>query len=125
MANHPIVGVWNVIDPGRPAPAHFFPNGNVLMHAAGHAGGPNGVTFIDQPRSGSGSRSTNATIHFTGVQIHTDADGNYTHSVTIDGYPVISEDGQTLLDDQSQSTITIRDAAGDNVTRYRRPARRR
>jgi hypothetical protein len=46
------------------------------------------------------------------VQIHSDAEGNYVGSVTIDGYPVVSEDGQSLLDDQSQGTITIRDAAG-------------
>jgi hypothetical protein len=33
-------------------------------------------------------------------------------TATIDRYPVISEDGQTLFDDQSQGKITVRDAAG-------------
>jgi len=33
-------------------------------------------------------------------------------SATIDGCPVIGEDGQTLLADQSQGQITIRDAVG-------------
>ena len=31
MANHPIVGVWNAMTPGGPAPGIFFPTGIALM----------------------------------------------------------------------------------------------
>jgi hypothetical protein len=50
-------------------------------------------------------------IHFTSVQWHSDANGVYTGSVTVDGYPVVSEDGQTLLDTGTPGSVTIRDAA--------------
>ena len=41
-----------------------------------------------------------------------DSNGAFLGTVTIDGYPEVSEDGQTLIDDQSQALVTIRDAAG-------------
>jgi hypothetical protein len=111
MANHPIVGAWNAMTPGGPAPGVFLPNGIALMTPQVTQAGPNGVSFctgqigVWEPVSERG-------VHFTGVQIHSDADGNYTHSVTIDGFPTVSEDGLSLLDDQSQGMVTIRDASG-------------
>jgi hypothetical protein len=54
-------------------------------------------------------------VHFTGVQFHTDADGNYLGSVTIDGHPWVSDDGQTIIDDAPETTVTIRDAANTFV----------
>jgi hypothetical protein len=111
MANHPIVGAWNATTPGGPAPGIFFPNGIALMTPQATQAGPNGVTFVTgqigvwEPVDARGA-------HFTGVQIHSDAEGTYVGSVTIDGYPVVSEDGRSLLDDQSRGTITIRDATG-------------
>jgi hypothetical protein len=45
MANHPIVGVWNVVTPGGPAPGIFLPNGIALMTPQVTQAGPNGVTF--------------------------------------------------------------------------------
>jgi hypothetical protein len=112
MANHPIVGVWNVMTPGGPAPGVFLPNGIALVFPQVTQAGPNGVEFVTgQP--GTWEPVSERGIHFTGVQIHSDANGTYLGSVTIDGYPVVSEDGHTLLDDQSQGTITVRDAAGN------------
>ena len=111
MANHPIVGVWNAMTPGGPAPGIFFPTGIALMTPQVTQVGPNGVTFVTS-QAGVWEPVSDRGVHFTGVQIHSDANGTYVGSVTIDGYPVVSEDGQTLLDDQSQGTITIRDAAG-------------
>jgi len=111
MANHPIVGVWNVMTPGGPAPGIFFPNGMVLITPQVTQAGPNGVTFVTSS-AGMWEPISERGVHFTGIQIHSDAEGNYVGSVTIDGYPVISEDGQSLLDDQSQGTITVRDATG-------------
>src|SRR4051812_29726944 len=111
MAKHPIVGVWNVMTPGGPAPGVFLPNGTVLVTPQVTQAGPNGVTFCTS-QLGVWEPVSERGAHFTGVQIHSDADGTYVQSVTIDGYPVVSEDGQALTDDQSQGTITIRDATG-------------
>lgn len=69
------------------------------------------MTFVG-PQVGTWEPTGPRSIHFTGVQLHSDANGTFTGTVTIDGYPEVSEDGQTLLDDQSQVVVTIRDAAG-------------
>lgn len=111
MASHPIVGVWNAVTPGGPAPGIFLPNGIVLMSVPVTQVGPNGLTYVSS-QPGTWEPVSDRGVHFTGVQLHSDANGVYTGSVTIDGYPVVSDDGQTILDDQSQGKITIRDAAG-------------
>jgi len=54
-------------------------------------------------------------VHFTGVQFHSDANGILVGTVTIDAYPTVSEDGQTLLDDNPESGPTIRDATGNVI----------
>ena len=111
MARHPIVGAWNVVTPAGPAPGIFAADGTVLIAVQATQVGPQGVTFVSaQP--GTWEPVSERGIHFTGVQLHSDASGAFTGSVTIDGYPVVSEDGQTVFDDQSQGKITIRDAAG-------------
>jgi hypothetical protein len=46
MASHPIVGAWNAMTPGGPAPGIFFPNGIALMTPQATQAGPNGVTFV-------------------------------------------------------------------------------
>jgi hypothetical protein len=111
MANHPIVGAWLPITPGGPSPALFFPDGTFLITPQVAQAGPNGVTFVTS-NPGVWEPVGERGAHFTVVQIHSDATGTFTGTVTIDGYPVVSEDGTTLLDDQSQGTITIRDVTG-------------
>lgn len=111
MASHPIVGAWQAVTPAGPAPAIFFPNGTVLISVPVTQAGPNGVVYVSS-QPGTWEPVSDRGIHFTGVQLHSDANGTYTGSVTIDGYPVVSEDGQMILDDQSLGKITIRDAAG-------------
>jgi hypothetical protein len=111
MASHPIVGTWNAMTPGGPALAVFSADGTVIIVVPASQAGPQGVTFVSaQP--GTWEPISARGVHFTGVQLHSDASGTYTGSVTIDGYPVVSEDGQTILDDQSQGNFTMRDAAG-------------
>jgi len=111
MAGHPIVGVWNVVTPRGPAPGTFFPNGIALITPQVTQAGPRGVTFVTS-NPGVWEPISERGVHFTVVQIHSDATGTFTGSVTIDGYPAVSEDGLSLFDDQAQGTITIRDAGG-------------
>jgi hypothetical protein len=111
LATHPIVGAWYAITPGGPAPGMFFADGTVLICVPATTAGPNGVEFVSS-QPGTWEPVSDRGVHFTGVQLHSNADGVFIGTVTIDGYPVISEDGLTLLDDQSQGTITIRDATG-------------
>jgi hypothetical protein len=111
-ASHPIVGAWRAITPGGPALTIFHPDGTAVF-----ADPP---TTVD-PALGVVSRSlgiatwepTGArSVHFTATELYSDASGTFLTFGTFDGYPEVSADGQTLHDDQSQATITIRDAAG-------------
>ncbi len=111
LATHPAVGSWNAMTPAGPVIGVFLPDGTNLMAVPATQAGPNGVEFIST-QAGRWEPVSERGIHFTSVQWHSDATGVYTGSVTVDSYPVISEDGQTLLDDQSHAVITIRDATG-------------
>ena len=48
----------------------------------------------------------------------TDANGGHVGYQTNDAYPVVSEDGQSLVDDQLQGKVTIRDGAGAIVQEF-------
>ena len=118
MATHPIVGNWMVTTPAGPAMAVFLADGTNIQGLPATQAGPNGVIFVStqvclwEPVSERG-------IHFTGVQLHSDADGNLVGTVEIDAYPVVSEDGQTLLDDDPRSAAPTRDAAGNEIANLR------
>ena len=113
MANHPIVGVWNVTTPAGPALAVFFADGTNIQGLPATMPGPQGVSYVST-QVGTWVPIDKHSVHFTGVQLHTDANGTLVGTVTIDGHPTVSEDGQTLRDDNPESGPTIRDAA-DNV----------
>ena len=114
MATHPIVGVWNVTTPAGPSLAVFFADGTNVQGLPATQPGPNGVTFVG-PQVGTWEPVSERGVHFTGVQLHSDANGVFTGTVTIDGYPTVSEGGQTLLDDNPESGPTVRDAAGNII----------
>src|SRR6478752_1017611 len=99
MASHPIVGTWYVSTPAGPALATFFADGTNIQ------GLPATQVGRWEPEGERG-------VHFTGVQLHSDASGTLIGTVTIDAHPVVSEDGQTLLDENPQSGPIIRDAEG-------------
>jgi hypothetical protein len=112
MADHPIVGAWMVTTPAGPSLAVFFADGINIQGLPASQAGPLGVTFVG-PQIGTWEPTGPRSVHFTGVQWHSDATGTLVGTVTIDGYPTVSEDGQTLLDDNPESGPTIRDAAGN------------
>jgi hypothetical protein len=87
----------------------YGPDGTFVDAGLATETGPNGVAFLSttigtwEPISARG-------IHFTAVQVQADANGTYLGSVTIDGHPTASEDGQTFSDDAPETMLTIRDA---------------
>jgi hypothetical protein len=121
MAGHPIVGVWNVKAAPGPNVAAFFADGTAILALPTTSVGPQGVQFVTalvgrwEPVSARG-------VHFTAVQLISDLNGTYTGSATVDGHPVVSEDGQTLSDDAPDTAVTIRDAAGTVVAFLPGPA---
>ena len=113
-ANHPIVGVWLVAAPTGPALAVFAADGTNVQGVPTAQAGPQGVTFTGA-QVGTWEPTGPRRVRFTGVQLLTDARGAFVGSVTIDGHPVVSEDGRTLVDDAPETTITVRDAAHNVV----------
>jgi hypothetical protein len=111
MANHPIVGSWMVTTPAGLAMAVFFADGTNIQGLPATMPGPQGVTFVST-QVGTWEPIDERSIRFTGVQLHTDANGALVGTVTIDAHPTVSEDGQTFFDDNPESGPTIRDAAG-------------
>ena len=114
MANHPIVGAWMVTTPSGPSLAVFFADGTNIQGVPTVQAGPQGVTFTGA-QVGTWEPDGDRRIHFTGVQLHTDATGTFVGTVTIDGHPRVSDDGQTLIDDAPETTVTVRDAANTIV----------
>jgi hypothetical protein len=119
LAGHPMVGSWLVTTPGGPSLALFAADGSVTMGIqptqVGVMGVGNDVTFVGA-EIGTWEATGERSAHFTALQVLSDVAGTYLGTVTIDGYPVASADGQTLLDDGSQGEITVRDATGAIVT---------
>jgi hypothetical protein len=118
MATHPIVGNWMVTTPAGPSMAVFLADGTNIQGLPATQAGPNGVEFVST-QVGSWEPVSARGVHFTGVQLHSDAAGVVTGTVMIDAYPVVSEDGQTILDDDPRSGPIIRDAAGTVVADLR------
>jgi hypothetical protein len=114
LAAHPIIGAWMVSTPTGPALAVFSADGTNIQGVPTAQAGPQGVTFTGA-QVGTWEATGPASIHFTGVQLHTDAAGAFIGTVTIDGHPRVSDDGQSFVDDAPETTITIRDAAGSVV----------
>lgn len=133
LASHPLTGTWlataNPVLPDAPqfpAPSLFAADGTVLLVFPPSQDGPQGP-FFNAPAMGVWEPDGEQRGHFTAVQVMSAADGTFLGSVTIDGYPEVSEDGQHFIDDMSRATITIRDAAGaivDQVLPTGQPAGR-
>jgi hypothetical protein len=114
MTGHPIVGVWNVKAAPGPNVAAFFADGTAILALPTTSIGPQGVQFVTA-LVGMWEPITTRGVHFTAVQLISDINGTFTGSATVDGHPVVSEDGQTLSDDAPETAVTIRDAAGTTV----------
>jgi hypothetical protein len=114
MATHAIVGAWLVAPrsaTGGYDTVLFGADGSVTQGFAASSVGPEGVSFSG-PGLGIWAPIDERTVDFTAVSAMSDADGNSTGTLTVDGHLDISEDGNSWIDDSSASTVTIRDKSG-------------
>ena len=118
LADHPMTGMWLAManpplpdDPQVPVPSLLAADGTVLLMFPVTQKGPQGTQF-NSAYVGTWEPETERRAHFTAVQLLSDADGTFLGSVTVDGHPEASEDGQRFTDDNEMVMVTIRDAAG-------------
>lgn len=118
LSGHPMAGTWLAManpplpdDPQIAVPSLFAVDGTVLLMFPLTQRGPDGPVF-NSAVVGTWEPDGERRAHFTAVQSLSDAEGAYLGTVTIDGYPEASEDGQTFVDDGSLVMVTIRDSAG-------------
>jgi len=119
MASHPIVGVWlfmNATVPPSPSTAIFAADGSVVIESVVSSKDPTGGVVYASDRIGTWEPTGARSIHVTALDIGSDATGVYTGTTTLDGYPEVSEDGQSWTDEGTQVKVTIRDAANTVVT---------
>ncbi len=121
LADHPLTGVWLAManpaspeDPQFPAPSYYGADGTVLLSFPVGQVGPNGAQ-LSSILMGTWEAFDEQTGHFTAVQLLSEMDGTFAGSVTIDGFPRVSEDGASFIDDGSMAFVTIRDPAGNVV----------
>ncbi len=114
MASHPIVGAWLVLNP-TPGPAIFAADGTITLGVAPNYLDPTlGLTF-QGPLLGAWEPVSERGVHFTAMQVLTDADGTYVGTFTIDAHPVVSADGQRFTD-TGQTRFIVRDATNAIVS---------
>jgi hypothetical protein len=124
LAGHPLTGTWLAManpplpdDPQIAVPSLFGADGSVLLMFPLTQARPQGVQF-NSAYVGTWEADGERRGHFTAVQVLSDANGAFLGSVTVDGYPEVSADGQTFVDDGSRVVVTIRDPAGATVQQF-------
>jgi hypothetical protein len=122
LANHPLTGTWMAManpalpdNPQVPVPSLFGADGTVLLNFPIVDIGPQGMQF-QSAYVGVWEAYDAHRGHFTATQTISAPDGTLVGTVTVDGHPLVSDDGLTFIDDGSLVTVTIRDAAGAVVT---------
>ncbi len=124
LAGHPLAGWWlamaNPVLPDAPQiaiPSLFAADGSVVLLFPVAQAGPDGIQYISSA-GGTWEPDSDRRGHFTAVQSVHDANGTFVGTTTIDGYPEVSEDGESFIDDGSRVTITIRDPSGAVVDSF-------
>jgi hypothetical protein len=119
MATHPIVGVWlnmNATVPPSPSVSIYSADGSFMsVSPVNYKDTTRGVVYASD-LVGTWEPISERGIHLTGISLESDANGVFLDSITLDGYPVVSADGQTWTDDGTQAKVTIRDATNTVTT---------
>jgi hypothetical protein len=113
MATHPLVGTWMTgTGTGDFGVAHWDADGDMTLNGLLPTPGPDGTVIHGSPFAGVWEPDGDRGIHHTMMALTYDAAGAVTGSVTVDGYPVATEDGDAFWDDGTRAVVTLRDAAG-------------
>ncbi len=114
LAGHPIVGAWLVMNPSVPpnaSPAVFAADGTLTIAGVASYRDPQRGAVLQGSAVGVWAPTGECGVHVTWVQALSAPDGTYLGTFTLDGYPEVSPDGQSFLDDGTRVRFTVRDAA--------------
>jgi hypothetical protein len=113
MATHPLVGTWlSGTSPTDLSVTHWDADGGMLVTGDVAAPGPGGMPTYSNPAAGVWEPDGERGIHITFTFKTFDATGAVTGTVSVEAYPVASEDGESFRDDGTRVVVTLRDAAG-------------
>lgn len=116
-SSHPLCGTWLAManpakpeNPQYPAPGIFTADGLAITMFPVSDIGPGGP-MLQSGFIGVWEPYDEHTGHMTVVTTQSSMDGVFLGSVTINGFPRVSDDGLMFIDDFSLSYVTIRDAS--------------
>lgn len=119
FGDHPFCGSWMTLamasyegGPQVPAVSINFADGSTYYEFPLSQRGNDGVQFVSG-MAGVWEPHDDRTGHFSNLQFISNADGDLVSIIAVDGFPQVSEDGMTFIDDGHLSTITIRDGEGN------------
>jgi hypothetical protein len=114
MAKHPLVGTWLAgASAAQLTVTHFGADGNLTQNGFLVGTSPdNRMMMQSSPFAGVWEPDGARGIHITFTALTFDATGAVTGSITVDGYPVANEDGNSFWDDGTRVKITFRDVTG-------------
>lgn len=115
LASHPIVGAWLSIAPPPPGPSVFAADGTVHIAFAPNYVDPALGLMFQGAMLGMWEPASERGIRFTAIQVLTDPEGMFVGTLTLEGHPLVSEDGQTFTD-TSEARGIVRDAANAIVS---------
>ena len=113
MAGHPTVGAWLVMNPTTPpraSGASFTAVGIMTISDAPSYVDPAFGAAFAGASIGTWEPTGERSIRFTLVQPLSDAAGTYLGTFALDGFPEVSEDGLSFVDEGTSAKMTIRDA---------------
>lgn len=112
-AAHPIVGAWVTMNPGDPpnaSPGIFAADGTMTYAFVPNYIDPGLGLVFQGVGIGVWEPDGERGVHLTLVQALAAPDGAYLGTFTLDAFPVVSEDGESFLDDGTKVHFTLRDA---------------
>jgi hypothetical protein len=112
IATHPIVGAWLAGRAPNDIGVTLWSADGTMTNNTGPAigTGADGALVYSDPTIGSWVPVSDRGIHFIFTHRMYDPAGKLVGYGTVEGYPVVSDDGASFWDDGTQVTVTIRDA---------------
>jgi hypothetical protein len=113
LADHPLTGTWLATIPGGVAPSLFAGDGTVLLAWQVCESGADGGIEYTTSGVGTWEATGERSGYFNVVQVLSDEKGAFIGTRSVHGYPVVSDDGASFLDDGKRVRVFVRNASNE------------